>query len=141
MATTQAKGGFGTKFQRSADGGATYTTIAEVGDISGADITKITDDATHMESPNGFEEKIAVGLHQAAPVTFQMALLDADTTQALLRSDNAAGTAAGYYQLLMTSGRILRFRGFVTKIGNSFPMRSKMVHSVEITVTGQPTWI
>lgn len=139
MPVTQAKSGFGTKFQRSADNGVTYTSIAEIGDINGPDITKIFDDATNMESPDGFAESIAVGLHEAGNVTFNMAFIEGDTSQALLRTDNEAGTAAGYYRILSRDGtKAITMRGWPGKIGNAFPMRGKMVNAVDMKLTGKP---
>lgn len=139
MARTSAKGGFGTKIQRSNDG-TTFTDIAEIQDVDGPAISKVTDDATHMQSDDGYAEKIAVGLHEAGDVTFAMNLLDGDNSQNLLRQDNQAGTTPPYYRILMTSGKKIDFRGFVTNISNSFPMRGKLVHNVTISVTGKPVW-
>ncbi len=137
MARTAAKGGFGTKFQRSLDG-TTYTDIAEIYDVDGPAITKVTDDATHMQSDDGFAEKIAVGIHEAGDVTFQMAFLGGDAGQNALRNENEAGTDPGYFRIVTPTSKTITFRGFVGNIGATYPMRGKMVNSVTINVTGKP---
>lgn len=139
MARTSAKGGFGTKFQRSLDG-TTFTDVAEIGDVNGPAVTKVTDDATHMQSDDGYAETIAVGLHETGDVTFSMALLDTDTSQNALRSDNQTGTEPPYYRIRFPSGKMITFRGFVTNIGNAFPLRGKMMHDVTVKPTGKPVW-
>jgi hypothetical protein len=137
MARTSAVGGFGTKLQRSVNG-TTFTDVAEIGDVEGPAITKVTDDATHMNSDDGFTEKIAVGLHEAGDVTFSMHLIETDATQNALREDAQTGTTPPYFRILFVSGKKIDFRAFVSSITLTTPMRGKIMHNVTLSLTGKP---
>ncbi len=135
MAATQAKGGFGTKLYRD-DGTGTFVAIAEVLDVNGPELTQVIEDATHMESPSGWGEKIAVGLREAGDITFQVHMLQDDVTQGTLYSD-LNSSAKQNFRLVYPSGtKRLAFSGFVQRIGHSYPVKGKMVNDVTISITG-----
>lgn len=138
MAATQAKGGFGTKFYRD-DGTGTFVAIAEVGDISGPERSQILEDATHMESPSGWAEKIAVGVKEGGDITFQAAFLQDDASQAALRSDVGSTTKRNYRIVFPSGNKRLSFAGFVQRIGATYPVKGKMVTDFTISVTGPIT--
>lgn len=134
---TQARGGFGTKLYRD-NGSGTFTAIAEIGDINGPELTQIMEDATNMDSPNGWGEKIAVGLREAGDVSFQMHLLQDDSTQNALLSDLGASTLSNFRIVLAGGTKRWSFSGYVTKIGQSYPLKGKMMNDVTIAITGRP---
>lgn len=134
---TQARGGFGTKLYRD-NGSGTFTAIAEIGDINGPELTQIMEDATNMDSPNGWGEKIAVGLREAGDVSFQMHLLQDDSTQNALLSDLGASTLSNFRIVLAGGTKRWAFSGYVTKIGQSYPLKGKMMNDVTIAITGRP---
>lgn len=137
MPATQAKGGFATKFQRDSGGGV-FQDVAEIMDITGPEISQEIVDATNMGSPEGFTEKIAVGIRDAADVTFSMNLIQDDASQNGLLQDVLASTSRSYRIIFPTGTKRISFTGLVKSIGHSFPMRDKMVNPVTITVTGKP---
>ncbi len=136
MPATQAKGAFGTKLYRD-DGTGTFTAVAEVLDINGPELSQIIEDATNMDSPNGWGEKIGVGLREAGDVTFQMNLLQDDATQNALITDLGSSTKRNFRIVLAGGTKRWSFSGFVATIGQTYPVKGKMVSDVTITVTGQ----
>ncbi len=137
MPATLAKGGFGTKIYRD-DGTGTFTAIAEVMDIQGPELTQIIEDATNQDSPNGWEEKIAVGVKAAGDVTFSLNLLQDDTTQNALRNDLETSTKRNFRIVIAGGTKRISFSGFVSKVGQSYPVKGKQVSDVAISITGQP---
>jgi len=138
MAKTNAKTGFGTKVFRG--DGATpevFVAIAEIGDVSGPEKRLQTEDATHMESPNGYVEKIAT-IREAGDVTFDAHLIEGDTTHSPLFEDLDSGTVRNFRLVFPSGTTRISFSAFVTAIGPSFPVKGKMVRSITLSVTGKP---
>lgn len=133
---TQAKGGFGAKLYRD-DGTGTFVAVAEVLDINGPEFSQIIEDATNMDSPNGWGEKIAVGLREAGDVTFQMHMLQDDASQGNLYSDLGSSTKRNFRIVYPSTTKRLAFSGFVQRIGHSYPVKGKLVNDVTISITGQ----
>ncbi len=136
MPATQAKGGFGAKLFRD-DGTGTFVAVAEVLDINGPELTQIIEDATNMDSPNGWGEKIAVGVREAGDVTFQMHMLQDDTTQNSLYADLGASTKRNFRLVYPSGTKRLSFSGFVQRIGHAYPVKGKIVNDVTVSITGQ----
>lgn len=136
MPATQAKGGFGTKVYRD-DGTGVFTAVAEVLDVNGPEVSQIIEDATSNDSPNGWGEKIAVGLREAGDVTFQMHLLQDDTSQNALWTDLGSSAKRNFRIVLPSATKRIAFSAFVAKIGNAYPLKGKMVRDVALSVTGQ----
>lgn len=137
----QARGGFKTKLYRDAAGdGSNWQQIAEVLDINGPELTQVIEDATHMDSPDGYAEKIAVGLREAGDITLQLHLLQDDASQLSLRADLNSSTVRNYRIVLPTGTKRIQFSAFVASLNHSFPMRGKMVHDLTLSVTGKPTY-
>lgn len=138
MPATRAKGGFGTRIYRD-DGSGTYPmVVAELKDISGPDWTLQMEDATNQDSPNGWVEKIGVGLKESGDVTFQMNFLDSDASQLALRADLKASAVRQWRIVFPGAAKRLSFSGTVSKIGATHPVRGIMVSDVVITTTGEP---
>lgn len=138
MAKTNAKTGFGTKVYRG--DGATpevFVAIAEIGDVTGPEKRLQTEDATHMESPDGYVEKIPT-IREAGDVSFDMHLIEGNTTQSPLFEDLDNGTERNFRLVFPSGTTRISFAAFVTSIGPSFPVKGKMVRSVTLSVTGKP---
>ncbi|MFN0133427.1 MAG: phage tail tube protein [Phycisphaerales bacterium] len=133
---TQAKGGFGSKIYRD-DGTGTFVAVAEVLDVNGPELTQIIEDATNMDSANGWGEKIAVGVREAGDVTFQMHMLQDAATQNVLYSDLGSSTKSNYRLVFPGGTKRLAFAGFVSRIGHSYPVKGKLVNDVTLSITGQ----
>lgn len=136
MPATQARGGFGTKLFRD-DGTGTFVAIAEIGDITGPGVSHIVEDATHMESPNGHTEKIGVGLCETGDLTFTMHLLIDDATQNALYTDVYSGTKRNFRLVHPAGTKRWSFAGIVQNIGQSYPLKGKLVNDVTITISGK----
>lgn len=139
MAATKAKTGFGTKIFRG-DGATpseTFVAIAEIGDVSGPELRLQTEDATHMESPDAYVEKIPT-IREAGDVTFDMHLIESETTHSPLFDDLNAGTLRNFRLVFPSAATRISFKAFVTSIGPTFPVKGKMVRSVTLSVTGKP---
>jgi len=136
MPATQAKGGFGTKLYRD-DGAGTFVPVAEVLDVDGPELSQIVEDATNMDSPNGWAEKIAVGVREAGDVTFPAHLLQDDATQNSLLTDLGASTKRNFRIVYPSGTKRLSFSGFVQRIAHAFPVKGKMMHNITLSITGQ----
>lgn len=139
MAATNAKAGFGSLLKRG-DGGGTevFTTIAEVKDINGPAMRQMFEDATHQESPGGFEEFVPT-VRQSGDVTCTCNLLAADTTQALLRADLLAGTKHNYRLTIPGTGKRISFAAYVQELGPAVPLKGVITMDVSFKVTGPST--
>ncbi len=141
MAATLARSGFGTLLQRG--DGATptegFTTIPEVGDINGPAKSLLMVDATHMESPNGYEEKIPA-IKQGGDVTFPVQFIPGNATQAGLEADLEAQTKRNFRLILAGNTHRWSFSAYVQNIGPSYPMKDKMVQDVTLSITGKPVY-
>lgn len=136
---SQATAGPGFLLQVSASAPpTTYTTIAEVRDITGPEIQVDTDDVTNQSSPNNFEEIIPT-LKRGQTASFDVNLIPADATQ-----NSSTGLLSYllnrtlmYWNIVMGStGKNMTFAGYVTKYGPKFPVTKAMTASIEIKVTG-----
>lgn len=72
--------------QRSADGGTTYLTIAEMTKVQGTGSKADVIDVTNMDSPSAYREKI-VTLLDAGEISFDGNFVADDATQAAVQSD------------------------------------------------------
>ncbi len=140
MAATQARSGFGAKLARG--DGATpteaFTNAVEVTGISGGDFIQNTADATHMESPNGYIEKIAT-LRGIGDWTINFNYIAGNPTQDGLRADCAAGVKRNFRVIIPGAGKRFEGAAYVKNVGQDIPMDNKMTSSVVLEVTGQ--WV
>ena len=140
MAATSARSGFGSLLKRGDGGGPeVFTTVAEVVNIGGISTRLNTADATHMESPDGWMEKIAT-LLEAAEVQLDMNFLPGDTTQSLLRSDQTNRTLRNFQVTVPGSSKVFAFAAFVGEISPAFPPDNKMAQSLTLTPSGPITF-
>lgn len=140
MAATVGTSGFGTLLKRG-DGTSneTFTTVAEVVNISGPGESLELIDATHMESPSSYREYIP-SLLDSGEVTFDMNFLPNDANQSGLRTD-LTGRTKRNWQLVFTDSNTTTysFAGYVTSIEPSAQIDDKLSASATIKVTGPVT--
>jgi hypothetical protein len=139
---TQAKTAHKTKIQRDPGGGAwgAGAEIAELLDIQGPAKSHVMEDATNSDSPDGWAEKIAIGLKEAGDITFQMHFLEANAGHNALEADLEAGTLRSFRIILPSGTRRCSLTAYVQNIGPSYPLKSKLVKDVTLAVTGKPVW-
>lgn len=139
MAATNARSGFGTLLQREdSPGSGTYTTVAEVTNIGGPSETLDTDDATHMESPDGFGEIIPTLAH-GGTVDLTLNLVEADTTQLNMHADLQSKTKRNYRMIWPAQSKEALFAAYVTEHNPAQPVDGKMVRNCTLTLTGKVT--
>ncbi|TAL40710.1 MAG: hypothetical protein EPN91_12570 [Salinibacterium sp.] len=137
MSATQAQSGFGTLFQLG-DGETpteTFTTIAEVINITTPEKNLATVDATHMESPQGFMEDIPT-LLSSGECTLDLNFLPSSSTQASLDTAMLARRKCNCRIILPGALKRFEFAGYVTKLGRAMPHDDKMTMSVTVKATG-----
>ena len=140
---TNAISSFGTLL-KIGDGGATetFTTIAEVQDISGPSFSLDTAEVTSHSSAGGWKEYIGT-LVDGGEVSFDINFLPTETTHgysAGLLKDLVNKTVRNF-QLVFpdASSTTWQFAALVTKFETSEPYGDKLSASVTLKLTGQPT--
>jgi len=131
---------FGTLLQLADSGGTVFTTIAEVKDIDGPDISMDTEDITPHDAAGGWEEFIPTIL-RSGEVTFDLNFVPSSTQH----GDNANGligllkarTKRNYKLVLPSSpGHEWAFAAYVVGFSNSMPVGGVLGASVTLKVTG-----
>ena len=127
------------------DGGSpteSFTTIAEVTDISGPELGLDTEDITNHSSTGGWEEVIPTIL-RSGEVSFEInydpagATHDASTG---LIADMVAKTKRNFQLIFPDTGTTTwSFSAYVTKFAPSEPVAGKLAASVGLKISGQPT--
>ncbi len=141
MAETNATPGFGTLLQVG-NGAGTYTTLAEVKDMTGPNLQHDTEEVTHHQSPGRFKEFIAT-LIDGGEVTFSMNYIMQNATQSIssgLSKDMIEHTLRNIKIVFPDVGStewILPC--FVTGWEPSMPVGSVFDCSVTLKVARQPT--
>lgn len=141
MAATKARSGFGTKLQLGDGGSPTelFTTIEEVLDVNGPETRLMTEDATHMESPEAFTEFIATVL-EGGNITCDMNLIQDSVIQRTLRTVQRQRTKRNYRLLLPGETWGHEISGFIESFNPSHPVKGKLVASLSIKLTGPVTY-
>ena len=117
------------------DGTSTYTTIAEVLDISGGGYEVMTEDATSHDSSGWYES--APVLKKGQEVTFDL-LYSSATTQDTLETDQANMTLR-LFQIVMTPATgVTDTRGFAAYIKN-VEIQAPVAGLLRMSVTLEPS--
>jgi hypothetical protein len=137
MAATAAKPGYGTLLQLGDGAGSeTFTTIVEITNIGGPETKLNTADATHMESPNQFMEKIATILEVGA-IPVQGNFIQANATLASLFTAQNAKRLCNWRIILPGADRRFEGAGFVASIKPTIPVAGKMPIDFSIEPSGK----
>lgn len=129
MAASNVKHAFGTLFKKGA------TTIAEVVNISGPNISRDFIDVTHQESPSKAREFIT-NLIDGGEITLELNFLPANSTQKDLIDDIYVDTAQSYSVVWIDGPTTWSFTGFIQSAEPSAPVDNKLSLSVTIKITG-----
>lgn len=141
--TTAATKGFGTLLKLGDGGGSeTFTTIAEVRDISGPNLSMGTADVTSHSSTGGWDEGIGTIL-SGGEVTFGLNFLPANATQSYsagLIKDFTNRTLRNFQMVFTNSGSTTwTFAALVTRFQPTAPVTGHLTANVTLRISGQPT--
>lgn len=140
---SQANSGFRCYFQISnGDSPETFRTLSEVIDVPGTSESQFIEEVTHMGSPNGNVEKIALGLSEQAPFTLPMNFVADNTDQILLLRTRIREKVQRNYRIVFTDANQthVTFNAFVSNFEINHMQKSKADLSIEFTPTGGYTW-
>lgn len=140
MAATTGTSGFGTLLK--AGNGATsetFTTIAEVRNIGGPNITLELLEATHMESPTGFREWLP-SFKDGGEVPFEVNFLPANSGHKAITTDIANRTRRNFKIVWPnTAATTWSFSGYYTQFQPSAGVGDMLSASITIKITGSVT--
>ncbi|SDW78293.1 phage tail tube protein [Roseicitreum antarcticum] len=135
MSQTTADIGYNSRFGIEGETPGTYADVAEVISITPPGMTRGTQEATHLQSPDDHHEHIAL-LSDSEEASFTVNFVPS-ATDTLFAAFNAK---TGKYQITYPNGVMLRFAGIVT--GYTPPEltpEGKMEATVTVKPSGKPT--
>jgi predicted secreted protein len=134
---TDARIGYGTRFEVSTNNGTTYTQIAEVTNITPPSNNLDIIDVTSMGSPNRTREFIG-GLNDPGEASFTMNFLPGSASDLLLNSIVDSGVAVKC-RITYPNGRRWTFDGVCVEYTPDIPTAEAMTANVRFKVTGSKT--
>lgn len=125
------------------DGGSpeNFTTIAEVRDITGPQLTRNSIDVTNHSSANGFEEFV-LGIKKSGQVSFEVNFVPTAATQngtTGLWAEYQNATKANYKMIFPSSYGTLSFAAFCDGIEPHAPVNGALTAKITLKVTGPVT--
>jgi len=130
MAANTATIGYGATVSYSATEGGSYTEIAELLDLALPSSTQSSVDATHMQSPDNYMEKIAA-LKEPGEYSFSMNF-NATQYETVF---GLQGTAK-WWKVTTPGGDYWKFPGFISELGGEMPVNDRITAEVVVTVSG-----
>lgn len=115
---------------------ANGTTVAEVKDINGPEMTVDVVDVTNQDSPDNFEEIIPT-LKHGGTSSFDLNFVPSDVTQTDLLGFLNARSLQSF--TITVGAATVSFDGYVVKWGMKFPVANVAGAMVEIRVSGPVT--
>lgn len=140
---TEARSSFGTLI-KIGDGGApeVFTTIAEVKDVSGPEITRLMETVTNHSSPGGAREQIPT-TYELGPITFPVNWLPQNATHSYssgLLQDLLDGTLRNFQIVLTDVGAtVWTLPCIVAGLGPDAPVTGVLGAEITLEVARQPT--
>lgn len=117
----------------------TFSTIAEVTNISGPSLSADSIEVTSHDSEDGYREFIQ-GLKDAGEVTMDLNFVPTNATQASLLSIYESGEVTNFQMVFPdTTNTTWGFAGFVTGFEVGMPTDTQLTASSTIKITGKPT--
>ena len=142
--TTTAYPGRGSHLANGGSAGTSYTNIGQLKKFAFNGIKGEFDDITNLDSPDIFKEWMKTIVDGDA-VTLDGVMNPADPTMAnLLTNLQTAGAAAlNYWQITLTDGSTLVFKGYVQDFKFGVEYNKALTFSGTIKIVGAitPTWI
>lgn len=143
MSESNATGAFGALLERGDVATATnFTAIAEVTDLPNLPaIENDFFDASHMQSPDGYNEMRPTGTRKLTPFDVQVNFIPTDTTQdssvGVIADANASPPTARFYRVSFpdAGSKKWTFKGYVAK----FAPQAAKGGGLRATITFQPT--
>lgn len=140
MAATQATTGFGTKLRMSNSPVTDPTLdIPEIRSIGGPTRSMNFADATHMESPNGYDEFLPT-FKSGGSVPIEMNYLPADAGQLELQVAYEAREKRKFWVIYPSGTRRCAFEAYVENLNDTQPHNDVMRRSVQLKITGAVTF-
>jgi predicted secreted protein len=138
MAVSNAIAGVGSSFLRERDASSgTFLAIAEVGSITGPNLSRGTIDVTSLDSTDGYREFIG-SFRDGGELTFEMNFTR--DGYIFMKDDLESSTKVNYQIILTDTGETaFDFLGFVTALGLAVPLDDKVSSSVTIKISGPVT--
>lgn len=139
MAASQAETGFGADLLKATTSeGTTYVSMGlEITNISWGGVTRATDDASHMASPNQAREFIE-GMIDAGDISLDGAYIP--TADASDAAYEALKGGKWNYQIMFQNGVKFNFTGILTSYSPTVPMEGKSTASISIKISGLPVF-
>lgn len=128
--------GLSAKFERSDDGGTSYTEIANVFGLSGPSFSRDIIEITAYNS-GGYRDKIG-GLRDGGQVTFTLNFTRAGYE--ILKGDFDSDDPVDYQIVLPdTDSTTMKFTGLVTELPFDIPVDDRITIDVTIEISGEVT--
>jgi hypothetical protein len=129
------------------DGGGpeTFTTIAEVRDITGPSFTRKSNDVTPIDAT--FEQILAGGVARTGSLTFNLNLIPGSATHGIVTGlmkkwhDNIKTNFKLIFTNDIAGSATYAFAGWVVKVENVEKVDAEVTANVEIKLTGTPTLV
>ena len=137
MSATEGISAFGTLLEESTSYLGSWGVIAEVQDLAGPNLSLATDDATHHESPDAWEEFIAT-VKSGGEVTFPINYVPTgsthDASTGLIKWLN--DRSLRNFRMTFPDNTAWPFSAFVTAFNPMAPVKGKLAANVTLKISG-----
>lgn len=140
MAETEAVLGYGSDFQRG-DGGSPedFASVGEITAINGISLTKDTVDATHMQSPDAWEELIS-SIKRTGEISVDVNYVpNSDASTAAIQDVNSSSPKN--YRIVFPDNSSWTFKAHAVGFEIGIPVEDKMTGTFTYKPTGKPAFI
>jgi len=133
--SSSAISGVGTIIQKWGISSSSWSTIAEVTNISGPGMTRDLIEVTSLDSTGGYREFIG-GFRDGGNVVLSMNYIRASLDEFL--ADFESDTIQNY-EIVLPDGTSIEFEGYVQEFPLTIPTDSQITMEATIKISGQPT--
>lgn len=146
MSTTEAIKGAGTTlwiFTGTGDpyanptGDTGWTRLAQVKELTPGEMTAESYDNTYLDGDNAGWSDTAQGVKSAGDTSFTLAWKPGEEGQQELVEWFTSGAVRGY-KIKYASGVVDVFKGWVSSLGKSIPVKEVITRTAKVTNTGKP---
>lgn len=132
---------FGTQFLRDSTGAGAFVVVANVSDISGPSRAREAIEVTAHDSPDQYREFVP-GLKDGGEVVITINYDPGNSTHTALDADFEEQELRAYQVVVLpgeTDEHTWEFSGFLTAIGDEFPVDNRMERTATFKISGKPT--